>query len=269
MKSKNFCPSYLNLLKNGELEKKVLLLKENLLRCSICPRNCAVNRIKGGKGYCRTGKNAMVASYCVHRGEEPIISGANGSGTVFFAKCNLSCSFCQNYEISQEWKEGVGETSAEKLAEIYLELQANKVHNINWVSPSHVAPQAVEAVLIAAKKGLNIPVVYNSNGYDSVETLKILEGIVDIYMPDFKYFDDEAAKQLSDADDYQSFATKAIKEMWRQVGGLILNDDGVAIKGLLIRHLVLPRDLSQSEKVIKFISEEISAKAAISLMSQY
>lgn len=265
----SYFPSYKKLLENGELEKRVAILKKMLFNCSVCPRECGINRINNQKGYCKTGKKAMVASYCVHRGEEPSISGERGSGTIFFAHCNLSCVFCQNYEISQEWGDNFGEIESWRIAEIYLELELNKVHNINWVSPSHIVPQAVEALFIAAKKGLSIPIVYNSNGYDSVKTLKLLEGIVDIYMPDFKYFDDEAAKQLSDAPRYTHFAKKAIKEMWRQVGKLKVDKDGTAIKGLLIRHLVLPKRLSQSEEVIKFISEEISPKVALSLMSQY
>lgn len=269
MKDKNFYPSYKLLLQNGELEERANALKKMLSNCSLCPRNCGVNRSIDEKGYCASGKKAMVASYCVHRGEEPSISGERGSGTIFFARCNLSCVYCQNYEISQEWEGDSGEIEPEGLAEIYLELESRKVHNINWVSPSHIVPQAVEALCIAAKKGLSIPIVYNSNGYDSVDTLKLLEGIVDIYMPDFKYFDDEAAKQLSDAPAYPHFAKKALQEMWRQVGELKLDKDGTAIKGLLIRHLVLPNGFSQSEEVIKYISEEISPKAALSLMSQY
>jgi len=266
---KVFTPSYINLFKSGKFEERIYKLNDLLNPCVLCPRMCGANREEDEKGYCRTGKKALVASYCVHRGEEPIISGFNGSGTVFFANCNLSCVFCQNYEISQNWKENFVKATKEELAEIYLELQSMKVHNINWVSPSHIVPQAVEALFIAAEKGLSIPVVYNSNGYDSAQTLKLLDGIVDIYMPDFKYFDEKAAKELSDALNYPHFAKQAIKEMWRQVGKLIVDENGVALRGLLVRHLVLPNNLSQSEQVIKYLAEEVSPDIAISLMSQY
>jgi putative pyruvate formate lyase activating enzyme len=265
----SFYPSYLALLQNGELEKRVTLLNEMLKGCNICPRKCKANRLNNEVGCCRTGRNAMVASYCVHRGEEPPISGINGSGTIFFAMCNLACVYCQNYEISQEWVEGEGEVTKEQLADIYLELQSKNIHNINWVSPGHIVPQAVEALLIAAKKGLSIPIVYNSNGYDAVETVKLLDGIVDIYMPDFKYFDDEIAKELSNAESYTKNAIESIKEMWRQVGKLEVDENGVARKGLLVRHLVLPNKLSQSEKVIEYLAREISPDIALSLMSQY
>lgn len=240
-----------------------------LKSCSLCPRNCGVNREKGEIGYCRIGDKAIVASYCIHRGEEPVISGFRGSGTVFFANCNLSCLFCQNYEISQEKSNKFREVTIKELSEIYLELEESGVHNINWVSPTHIVPQAVEALYIAGKKGLSIPVVYNSNGYDSLETLKLLEGIVDIYLPDLKYLDDDVAKKLSNVSDYSIFAKNAIKEMWRQVGKLVCDEKGVAVKGLLVRHLVLPNNLSQSSDVIKFLSEEIAKNVAISLMAQY
>lgn len=240
-----------------------------LKSCSLCPRNCGVNREKGEIGYCRTSNKAIVASYCIHRGEEPVISGFRGSGTVFFANCNLSCLFCQNYEISQEKNNKFREVTKEELSEIYLELENKGVHNINLVSPSHIVPHAVEALSIAAKKGFSIPVVYNSNGYDSVETLKLLEGIVDIYMPDLKYLDDYVAKELSNVPNYSVFAKSAIKEMWKQVGKLVYDEKGIAVKGLLVRHLVLPNNLSQSSDVIKFLAQEINKNVAISLMAQY
>jgi putative pyruvate formate lyase activating enzyme len=230
---------------------------------------CGSDRASGEIGACRTAKNAMVASYCVHRGEEPAISGSKGSGTVFFAGCNLACIYCQNHEISQEWEEGKGEVTPERLAEIFLDLESRGVHNINWVSPSHVVPQAVEALYIAAQKGLSLPVVYNSNGYDSLETLRLLEGIIDIYMPDLKYFNDEAAEELSEVRGYTSAAKAALKEMWSQAGPLDLDEDGVAMKGMLVRHLVLPNGLSQSEEVLRFLAEELSPDVAVSLMAQY
>ncbi len=269
MTDNKFLPSYKEALKSGEFENKVYKLKKVLNSCEVCPRKCRVNRNEDEKGYCRTGKDALVASYCVHRGEEPPISGINGSGTVFFANCNLSCIFCQNYEISQKWSNQAGRVSTEELADIFLELEARGVHNINWVSPSHIVPQAVEALFIAAKKGLSIPVVYNSNGYDSLEILKIIDSLIDIYLPDLKYFDDFCAKQLSDVPNYVENAKTAVQEMWRQKGELILDRNGVAIKGVLVRHLVLPERLSQSEEVIKFLSEKISPQISLSLMSQY
>lgn len=269
MGKKIFTPSYINLLESGNFEERIYKLNKLLSPCSLCPRKCGVNREEGERGFCKTGKNAIVASYCVHRGEEPSISGTRGSGTIFFARCNLSCLYCQNYEISQEWNNDFGVIEPIELAEIYLELQSMNVHNINLVSPSHIVPMAVEALFLSAKKGFSLPVVYNSNGYDSIETLKLLDGIIDIYMPDFKYFDNGAAKELSNVPDYSVFAKQAIKEMWRQVGKLVLDDNGVAVKGVLVRHLVLPNNLSQSDEVIKYLSEEISPEIALSLMSQY
>lgn len=228
-----------------------------------------MDRLGGELGACRTGRMAMVASFCVHRGEEPCISGSRGSGTVFFADCNLACIYCQNCDISQEWEEGKGEVTPEGLAEIFLELESRGVHNINWVSPGHVVPQAVEALCIAAHKGLSIPVVYNSNGYDDVDTLRLLEGVVDIYMPDMKYFDDSVAEELSEVRDYAVNAKAAIREMWRQVGPLETDEDGVASKGLLVRHLVLPNGMSQSGEVLRFLKDEVSPDVAVSLMAQY
>lgn len=228
-----------------------------------------MDRLGGELGACRTGRMAMVASFCVHRGEEPCISGSRGSGTVFFADCNLACIYCQNYEISQEWEEGRGEVTAEGLADIFLELGSRGVHNINWVSPGHIVPQAVEALCIAARRGLSIPVVYNSNGYDDIDTLRLLDGVVDIYMPDMKYFDDGVAEELSEVRDYTANAKAAVKEMWRQTGPLELDEDGVASRGLLVRHLVLPGGMSQSAEVLRFLKEDVSPDIAVSLMAQY
>ncbi len=262
-------PYYRFLYQSGELGRRAELLSEKLNPCGVCPRKCGVDRLGGELGACRTGRRAMVASFCVHRGEEPCISGNRGSGTVFFADCNLACIYCQNCEISQEWEEGRGEVTAEGLAAIFLELEARGVHNINWVSPGHVVPQAVEALSLAAEKGFSLPVVYNSNGYDDVATLRLLEGIVDIYLPDMKYFDDNAAEELSEVRDYSATAKAAIREMWRQVGPLEVDEEGVASKGLLVRHLVLPNRMSQSAEVLKFLRDEIGPDVAVSLMAQY
>jgi len=262
-------PYYRFLHQSGELGRRVDLLNERLGNCSVCPRKCGVDRLGGELGACRTGRRAMVASFCVHRGEEPCISGNMGSGTVFFAGCNLACIYCQNCEISQEWEEGKGEVTPEGLAGIFLELESRGVHNINWVSPGHVVPQAVEALSLAAQRGFSLPVVYNSNGYDDAGTLKLLDGIVDIYLPDMKYSDDGAAEELSEVREYTASAKAAIKEMWRQVGDLETGEDGVAAKGLLVRHLVLPGGMSQSAEVLRFLKEEVSPDVAVSLMAQY
>ncbi len=262
-------PSYLNLAESGELDRRVEALLDLLKECRVCPRHCRAKRTIGRLGVCETGRLAEVASWCVHRGEEPCISGHKGSGTVFFAHCNLSCSFCQNYQISQQWPRGQGVKTAEELADIYLDLQSRGVHNLNWVSPGHVVPQAVEALALAVRKGLTLPVVFNSNGYDSVSTIELLDGIVDVYMPDFKYAEDDAAEALSNALGYTANAKAAIAEMWRQAGPLQLDDDGVATRGLLVRHLVLPNRLSQTEEVLAFLADTLGRDVAVSLMAQY
>lgn len=262
-------PSYLNLLESGELDQRVRLLTGLLGQCTVCPRNCRVKRLRNMRAVCETGRWAEVASWCVHSGEEPCISGTAGSGAVFFAHCNLSCLFCQNHQISQEWPPGEGAKTAEDLSEIYLELQSRGVHNLNWVSPSHVVPQAVEALALAARKGLRLPVVYNSNGYDALSTLKLLDGIVDIYMPDLKFAEEGSAAELSKAVGYVPNAQGALKEMWRQVGPLRKDEGGVATRGLLVRHLVLPNGLSQTREVLSFLAEELGREVAVSLMSQY
>jgi putative pyruvate formate lyase activating enzyme len=262
-------PSYLGLLETGELDRRVRLLLGLLERCVVCPRNCKVKRLRNMRAVCDTGRFAEVASWCVHRGEEPCISGTRGSGTVFFAHCNLSCIFCQNHQISQEWPAGEGVKSPEELAEIYLELQAAGVHNINWVSPSHVVPQAVEALAIAAREGLRLPIVYNSSGYDSAQTLRLLEGIVDIYMPDMKYADDASADELSKAVGYVPNAQAALVEMRRQVGPLRMDGEGAALTGMLVRHLVLPNDLSQTREVLSFLADKLGKDVAVSLMAQF
>ena len=262
-------PSYVNLLESGELDRRVSSLLGLMEPCMLCPRNCRVKRLSDRRAVCETGRLAEVASWCVHRGEEPCISGRLGSGTVFFAHCNLACVFCQNHQISQEWRQGDGAVSAEELADIYLELQAAGVHNLNWVSPSHVVPQAVEALALAARRGLNIPVVYNSGGFDSVDALRLLDGIVDVYMPDLKYAEDAAAFELSKAVGYVPNAQAALSEMWRQVGPLEMDEAGVARRGLLVRHLVLPNRMSQTEEVLRFLAEELGPGVAVSLMAQY
>jgi putative pyruvate formate lyase activating enzyme len=262
-------PAYLSLLKSGELDRRVRLLLGKLGQCVVCPRHCRVKRLRDQRAVCETGSWAEVASWCIHRGEEPCISGTRGSGTVFFAHCNLACIFCQNYQISQRWEAGQGVKTAPELARIYLELQASGAHNLNWVSPSHVVPQAVEALALAAREGLNIPVVYNSSGYDSADTIRLLDGIVDVYMPDMKYADEAAAGELSKAVGYVPNAQAALEEMWRQVGPLQLDGEGVAFRGMLVRHLVLPNGLSQTGEVLRFLASRLSPRVGVSLMAQY
>jgi len=262
--------SYLNLHKNHQLKDRSEKLLNMLSSCEICPRKCGVNRLENKNSYCKSGRYAIISSYGVHNGEEPPISGNKGSGTIFFGNCNLKCVFCQNHQISQEMKDTINhELTADKLANIMISLQNKGCHNINFVSPTHFIPQIVEALVIAVELGLNIPLVYNSGGYDDANTLRMLDGIFDIYMPDFKYGDSIYAEKYSDAKDYSKIAKNAIKEMYRQKGTLELNEDGIATKGLLIRHLILPENISGTNKVIDFIADELNKDTYVSLMSQY
>lgn len=260
-------PSYLKLYEEGELESRVEEAYKLLGRCNICPRKCGVNRIKGEKGFCKAGREPMVSSFHSHFGEEPPISGYRGSGTIFFTHCNLRCLFCQNYPISHL---GNGnQISPSQLSQMMLSLQKRGCHNINLVTPTHFTPQVLSGLFLAIKKGLNIPLVYNCGGYERVETLRLLEGIVDIYMPDMKYGEEEKSKKFSSASDYFEVAKKAIKEMYRQVGDLELNGKGIAQRGLLVRHLILPNRGAGTRKVFSFLREEISARTYLSIMSQY
>ena len=234
--------------------------------CKLCPRNCLVKRKEGQVGYCGIGFEPSVSSAGPHFGEEPVLVGTGGSGTIFFAGCNLRCLFCQNYDISH-FKRGE-KISIEQLAKIMLSLQRQGCININLVSPSHIVYQAVAAIKIARDEGLNLPIVYNTGGYDSVETLKLLEDFVDIYMPDMKYADGSAAAKYSDAKDYPQINFAAVKEMHRQKGDLIIKN-GAAVKGLLVRHLVLPNNVAGSKKIIDFLADEISASTFINIMAQY
>lgn len=249
------------------IRERISKLREKLAPCTLCPRNCRVNRLKGEKGYCRTGLEVSVASCNLHFGEEPPISGERGSGTIFFSNCNLSCVFCQNYPISQM---GHGNTvTIEGLAAMMLDLQKRGAHNINFVTPSHVAYQAAEAVVRARGKGLEVPIAWNCGGYEDEDTLRLLEGIIDIYMPDAKYSDGGNAKKYSDAANYPEINRKALKEMHRQAGTLRTDKDGIAEKGLLVRHLVLPENIAGSRETLEFIAREISKDTFISLMAQY
>jgi putative pyruvate formate lyase activating enzyme len=262
-----FKPAYIETFKKGLLSEKIEKAYEILKSCTLCPRRCKVDRLSGETGVCKTGEKAYVSSFNPHFGEEDPLVGTHGSGTIFFTHCNLLCIFCQNYDISHL---GHGEqVSNKKLADIMLHLQKAGCHNINFVTPSHVVPQILSAIEIAVEKGLSVPLVYNTGGYDRVETLKLLEGIIDIYMPDFKFWDPEIAKTLSNAKDYPEVARKALIEMHRQVGDLIIDESGIARRGLLVRHLVLPHGLAGTREVMRFIANKISSNTYVNIMSQY
>ena len=240
---------------------------EELSSCTICPHNCKVNRNNGQIGRCRSGNKVKIALASVHNYEEPCISGKNGSGTIFFSNCNLSCIYCQNYKISQLGK-GY-ELSVEELANIMLEQQEKGVNNINLVTPTMYAYQIIEAIKIARKNGLNIPIVYNTNGYENVKTIQDLNGYIDIYLPDLKYYSNELSKKYSKVDNYFKYTTEAIKEMYRQVGCPVFDENGIIQKGLIIRHLVLPNHLQNSKHVLKWIKENMPEDTYVSVMAQY
>jgi len=260
-------PAYLKLLESGELENRVNDAKLHLDVCDVCPLLCGVNRTAGELGICETGEKVQVSSHFAHHGEEHPISGYSGSGTIFFTRCNLRWVYCQNADISQ-LSSGI-EFNAEGLAGIMLALQKMSCHNINLVSPSHVIPQILEAVYIAARKGLRLPLVYNTGGYDSLEMLTLLDGVVDIYMPDMKYGDEALARKYSLINNYPEINQKAVLEMHRQVGDLQLNSAGIATRGLLVRHLVLPNDLAGSGAILRFLAEKVSKNIYLNIMAQY
>lgn len=260
-------PAYLHLARAGELQRRAAEALQRLENCQCCPRRCQVNRLQDHTGRCQTGRWARVASHFPHLGEEDCLRGSSGSGTIFFSGCNLRCAFCQNYDISHQ---GAGQlVSAVRLAEMMLELQGLGCHNINWVTPSHVVPQAMEALAIAAHQGLNLPIVYNSGGYDSVETLRLLDGVVDIYMPDFKFWDAKVAARLAAAGDYPQATCAAIREMHRQVGDLELDQNGLARRGLLVRHLIMPNRLAGTRQMARWLAKELSPETYINVMDQY
>ncbi|MBC7796740.1 MAG: radical SAM protein [Pyrinomonadaceae bacterium] len=263
--------SYLKLLKSGELERRVVALEKLLENCTVCPKDCGNNRLRDEIAACYSGKLPIVSSHTAHFGEEPALSGKNGAGNIFFGNCNLRCAYCQNYQISQTWREQKrNEITHERLAEMMLELQSKGCHNIGFVSPTHFAPQMARAILIAAQNGLTLPIVYNTNAYDSVEVLQLLDNIVDIYLPDLKYADNAIGLEFSKIRDYATFARNAIKEMHRQTGDeLVYDDDGMLQRGLVIRLLVLPNDLAEIEESLRWIKSDLSPKVAISLMAQY
>ena len=236
-------------------------------KCKMCPHKCMVNRNEGMLGRCKAGKNVKIALASVHNYEEPCISGKNGSGTVFFSNCNLNCIYCQNYEISQQGKGK--EISIEHLAQIFINQQNKNVNNINLVTPTMYVPQIIEAIKIAKKNGLKIPIIYNSNGYESVETIKMLKGYIDIYLPDLKYYSSEISKKYSNVENYFEMASTAIKEMQKQVGNPVFDENGIIKKGVIIRHLVLPNHILNTKKVLKYIKEHYNEDTYVSIMMQY
>jgi len=256
-----------NLLPPNVLEDRARAAVARLASCDLCPRRCGVDRLKDERGFCRCGRRARVASFAPHFGEEAPLVGRAGSGTIFFCGCNLACVFCQNYDISQQ--DRGREVSTQALAGMMLALQRQGCHNINFVTPSHVVPQILEALVLAREEGLNVPLVYNSSGYDSVETLRLLVGIFDIYMPDAKYGSDEPALKYSQAPGYTCIMKTAVQEMHRQVGDLAMDEDGIAMRGLLVRHLVLPEGAAGTAEVVRFLSQEISPNTYLNIMAQY
>jgi putative pyruvate formate lyase activating enzyme len=264
-------PGYLSLLRSGELRRRVEALESLLERCTVCPRDCLNNRLQDEIAACYSGRLPIVSSYTPHFGEEPPLAGTRGAGNIFFGNCNLRCVYCQNYQISQTHKEQIkNEVTHERLAEMMLELQARGCHNINFVSPTHFAPQMARAILLAAEQGLRLPIVYNTNAYDSVEVLKLLDGIVDVYLPDLKYAEDEAGYLYSKVRGYRECAHAAIAEMYRQMGDkLVYDQDGTLQRGLVIRLLVLPNDIGGVRESLRWIHDELSPRVALSFMAQY
>jgi putative pyruvate formate lyase activating enzyme len=268
---KNIEPGYIELYRSGELERRAEALEERLAACDICPRECGVNRLEGKQGFCHSGLLPIVASVGAHHGEEPVLSGRRGSGTIFLGNCNLRCVYCQNYQISQDYKaQRRNEVETSVLAENMLYLQDELgCHNINLVSPSHFVPQIVRALLEAVPLGLKLPLVYNTSSYDAVATLRQLDGIISIYLADLRYASNKWGRRFSKAPDYVERARAAIKEMQRQVGNLIVDEENIAQKGLIVRHLILPNGIAGSRESLSWLASEISPRVALSLMSQY
>lgn len=263
-----FQPAYLATLREGRFEAKVAAARAELKSCRACPRVCSANRTAGEIGPCGVAAEARVASAFAHHGEEACLRGTGGSGTIFFSGCPLRCVFCQNHEISHDAAGGVPH-GPEQLAALMLQIQAQGCHNVNLVTPEHVVPQIVEAVAIAAERGLNVPIVYNSGGYDTVRALRLLDGVVDVYMPDFKFWNPETARRYARAGDYPVFAREAITEMHRQVGVLHFGPDGLARRGLLVRHLVLPGHEREAAEIFEWLATELSPDTYVNVMPQY
>lgn len=261
----------MSIYKTGEMERRVTALEARLTSCDICPRECRVNRREGERGVCHSARLPIISSFCAHHGEEPVLSGTRGSGTIFFGNCNLRCVYCQNHQISQNYvAQATREVATHTLAEHMLYLQNSLgCHNINLVSPSHFVPQIVRAVFEAVPKGLHLPLVYNTGGYDSLDTVKALDGIVDIYLPDLRYASNQWGKELSGVPDYVENARAAIKEMYRQVGDLKVDAEGVAVKGVIVRLLILPNRMSGTAESLRWLAQEVSPTVTVSVMSQY
>jgi putative pyruvate formate lyase activating enzyme len=270
MDARAFRPAYVS-LSRAELAVRLERAVAALADCRACPRDCGVNRLEDRWAACKTGRYALVSSAFPHFGEEDCLRGWNGSGTIFFSHCNLRCVFCQNYDISQAIKPGpaVRGSTPEEIAAMMLSLQRRGCHNINFVTPEHVAPQIVEAVAVAIEHGLRLPIVYNTSAYDSLESLSLVDGIVDIYMPDFKYWSPERSRKYMQADNYPQAARAAIKAMHDQVGPLVLDDDGLAVRGVLVRHLVMPGGLDETRRILEWIARELGPETYVNLMDQY
>jgi putative pyruvate formate lyase activating enzyme len=264
-------PGYIDLYRSGELKRRAEALEARLAACDICPRECGVNRLEGKRGFCHSARLPIVASVGAHHGEEPVLSGRRGSGTIFLGNCNMRCVYCQNYQISQDYKaQRRNEVETRVLAERMLYLQDELgCHNINFVSPSHFVPQIVRAVLEAVPLGLRLPLVYNTSGYDSVATLRQLDGIISIYLPDLRYASNKWGRRFSKAPDYVERARAAIEEMYRQVGNLVVDEENIARKGLIVRHLILPNGIAGSRDSLSWLVREVSPQVTVSLMSQY
>jgi len=265
----SFAPSYKK-LSEEEFARRISRADEILKSCTSCPRDCSVDRKSGELGTCQSGNKPIVSSFTLHFGEEPVLSGRNGTGNIFFGNCNLRCDYCQNFEISQHPStERLNEVSVERLSDIMIGLQNKNSHNIGLVSPTHFAVPILKSIKLAIEKGLRLPIIYNSNGYDSVEVLKLYKDVIDIYLPDFKYGDNYNGRRYSKVSDYFDKARLAIKEMYKQVGSELVYENGVVVRGLIIRHLVLPNGLAESEEIFKFISRELDPKIHLSVMAQY
>ncbi len=264
-------PSYLELFAAGELRRRVEALEALLVRCTVCPRDCLNNRLENMIAACYSGRLPVVSSFTAHFGEEPALVGTHGAGNIFFGNCNLRCVYCQNYQISQAHKEQIkNEVTHERLAEMMLELQGRGCHNINFVSPTHFAPQMARGILLAARHGLRLPIVYNTNAYDSVEVLRLLDGVVGVYLPDLKYAENEAGYEYSKVKNYKDYARRAVAEMYRQMGDeLVFGRDGLLKRGLVIRLLVLPNDIAGVRESLEWIRDSLSPRVAVSMMAQY
>jgi putative pyruvate formate lyase activating enzyme len=267
MTANAFEPAYMTLYRSGELQRRAEAAIASLAECLVCPRDCGVNRLADKTAACKTGRYARVGSYFPHFGEEDCLRGWRGSGTIFFSWCNLRCVFCQNFDISQDG-EGA-DVRPRQLAAMMLDLQKRGCHNINFVTPEHVVPQILEALPIAVEGGLRLPLVYNTSAYDSMESLALMDGIVDIYMPDFKFWDERLSLRYLKARDYPDAARRVVKEMHRQVGDLSFDEHGLAQRGVLVRHLVMPGEIAGSAEIMRFLAEEVSPNTYVNVMAQY